>query len=165
MDLVVSDFSPLVHLSRLSLMFVLPALYDRVLVPDVVWHEVGLNGGEIEAKAVQAAKAEGWLEVEGIRLDRSRFPSTRQVDDGELGAIQLAQANGALLLIDDLLGRELALSVGLQITGTVGVLVRAREQGLIESVKDSLDRLLVETNFRMSPELYRKALKRADEQS
>jgi len=62
------------------------------------------------------------------------------------------ELQAALLLIDDRVRAQVALSRGLTITGTLGVLVEAAQGGLIQ-IEVSL-RKLRETNFRATPGLY-----------
>ncbi len=64
------------------------------------------------------------------------------VDAGESEAIALALETGAdLILLDDSDAREKARLYGLTITGTIGVLMRAREEGKLSSFKEVLERL------------------------
>lgn len=79
----------------------------------------------------------------------SPFP---KLDDGEQGVIALAQALGTeLILMDDRAGVVAARSVGLEATGTLGVLLRAADLGLID-VFEAVSRLRA-TNFRCRPTL------------
>jgi predicted nucleic acid-binding protein len=69
---------------------------------------------------------------------------------------------GSLLILDDALGRRIAVLSELRITGTIGVIVKAKEAGLLPQVAPAL-RALEQTTMRMSPALVRKALELARE--
>ncbi len=68
----------------------------------------------------------------------------------------------SLILIDDKKGRKAAKREGLNIIGTLTVLLKAKEKGLIPEVKKYLD-MLVERKIRISTDLYEYVLKEADE--
>jgi hypothetical protein len=82
---------------------------------------------------------------------------------GESEAIVVAsERSHALLVLDDLRARRVATSMGLRLTGTVGVLLRARREGRIASVADALTRV-ADVGFRLSADLRAEALRLAGE--
>lgn len=157
---VVSDSSPLIYLTRLGRLPLLRALHDTVIVPQGVWHEVAVGGeGLPESTALRAAVSEGWIQV--------KLPAQPAIELGEaaerlgradIEAVLLAKQLGAVLLTDDSEARELAESISVRVSGTVGLLVRAKREQQIDRLKPLLDYLRTETNFRMSERLYVMAL-------
>ena len=86
-----------------------------------------------------------------------------QLDLGESKAIVLAHERQAeILLVDERRGRRRASQSGLTVLGTLGILLRAHELGLVERVQPLLDHLLL-LPFRMSDALYAEVLRRAEE--
>ncbi len=107
----------------------------------------------------------GWLEEKGIDTDHlTRLPATPRLDEGEREAITLAlDTPGTLLLIDEIKGRAVATRLGVAVTGTIGVLLKAKQRKLIPAVRPLLDELRSQTNYHLSPALVAAALKAADE--
>jgi predicted nucleic acid-binding protein len=86
------------------------------------------------------------------------------LDPGERDAIRLAlETDARLLLIDDRPGRRLAQTLGVPITGTVGILLLTKKAGLLPTVRQSLDRLMV-AGFYMDRELMAHAVRAAGEE-
>jgi predicted nucleic acid-binding protein len=85
------------------------------------------------------------------------------LDEGEASAIALAyEFEKTLLILDDLKGRREALRLGFQITGTLGVLSKARSKGIIPFLRPYLDKLIA-ADFRISPEVLEELLIKSGE--
>lgn len=164
---VVCDASPLIYLSKLEQFQLLKLLYQPVLVPPAVWEEVAVAGqGRLESTNLRSAVADAWILVDKPTIASGRLSEfAAGLGRGEVEAILLAQERSAILITDDALGRSVAERLGLQVTGTIGVLLRAKRQGHLQSVRPLLDRLRTQTNFRISESLYKEALKAAAEAS
>ena len=154
--LVVTDSSPLHYLILIDAIEVLPRLYARVLVPQVVTEELA-HPHTPERVRLWMASPPPWLEVQPPqRLDD---PLLLQLDPGESQAILLAQELQAdLLLMDDEDGRREAHQRSLTVLGTLGVLARAAEHDL-HDLPVALARLRA-TNFRMTEALIQRRLVR-----
>jgi len=86
------------------------------------------------------------------------------LERGEAEAIALAlQKKDTLLILDDKKARGIAEALGLRLTGTIGIMVKAKEKRLLKSVKEVLE-ALEGANFRVSKGLRDKALKLAKEE-
>jgi predicted nucleic acid-binding protein len=104
-----------------------------------------------------------WLRTESVSNQSTRRLLHDNLDAGEREAIALAiELEAGVLLIDEALGRRVADSLGRTITGTLGVLLLAKEENLIEAVAPVVDRL-VSTGFRIGDALYQSILERAGE--
>lgn len=82
-----------------------------------------------------------------------------QVDLGEASAIALAsEFKNTLLLLDDLKARKLAKALNLDFTGTLGIIHKSKQLGIIPKVKPLIDKL-IKTNFRISEEIIKEILR------
>lgn len=152
--LVVSDASPINILIRIEAVHVLELLFKRVVIPTAVAAEMSHPSTPNVVREWIAAPP-SWLE---IRTPASTT-SDLSIDIGEREAISLAaELHADLLLVDDLRARRAAQRAGLQITGTIGVLERAAQHGVID-LKRALDSL-VASDFSVSRQLIDDALAR-----
>ena len=160
--IVVSDASPLIGLAHIGRLTLLRDLYDRVLIPDAVHREVVLKRPE-GAGAAEVAMAD-WISVEPITNRQLARALLAELGPGESEAITLAaEAPGSLLLVDERLARRTAARLGVHVVGVLGVLVEAKQKGLIPAVRPLLDDLVALAGFRISPELHRRVIEAAGE--
>lgn len=147
---VISDTSPLHYLILIGLTDLLPALYTTLSIPEVVARELD-QPATPEKIRDWVTRAPDWLRVAPVTTKRA-FVDLHGLDPGEREAILLALVIEAdLLLMDDREGVEEARRVGLSVTGTLGVLDRAAELGIIE-LAPAIESLR-QTNFRIAPSL------------
>ena len=160
--IIVSNTSPLSNLATVGQINLLQKLYQTVLIPAAVYHELlDERAGEIVVKAVQSAI---WLKIQAVQNQELVTKLRSIINVGEAEAIALAvEVNANLLLIDERLGRQVATDQGLKITGLLGVLLSAKQKGLITTVKPVIDDLITHANFRVSRQLYLEVLKAANE--
>ena len=86
-----------------------------------------------------------------------------QIDKGEASAIALAKETpDSTIILDDYKARKVAEKLGLHITGTIGVIIKAKLNGIISSIKPYLAKLN-QTDFSVSAELEQQALQQAGE--
>lgn len=155
--IIVSNSSPLAALAAVSYVDLLPKLYGKVCVPDAVWYEVVERG--IGKPGVAELKRADWLERHSISNTDLAVALQDSLDVGEAEAIALAlDLRADLLLMDERIGRRVAQRLGLRVTGVIGVLVEAKHNNLIQSIKPMLNKLRDEAGFRLSDELYQQVL-------
>ena len=147
--LVVTDTSCLIALDRIGHLHRLPALFD-VSAPPAVVAEFG--------------QQPDWLTVRSAS-DEARVADLMEVlDRGEAEAIALALTiPDAELLIDEARGQRVAQQLGLQVTGTAGILLEAKRRGLIAAVRPLLDALIRKHDFHLSEKLYAVIIETAGE--
>ncbi len=159
--IVVSDSSPLIHLSQIGRLNLLRKLFGELLIPPAVYHEVVVEGRERPGS--REVREASWIKVVGVRNEYLKKILKLLLDEGEAEAIVLAlEANASLVLLDDREARLQAKRLGLRVTGTLGILLRAKKLGLIKSLREELNKLK-ETGFRISKSLEEEVLKVANE--
>ena len=131
MPLVVADAGPLHYLVLTGDIELLPKLFERVLVPQVVRDELA-NAEAPQAVRDWIARAPSWLDLRPAHPGADDV-AVAKLDEGERAAIAVALAVKAeLVLMDDREGVGIARGRGLAVTGTLGVLDLAARRGLID---------------------------------
>ncbi len=155
MAAVVSDTSVINYLAAVGQTALLPVQFGKVFIPPAVWRELHAKPNLPGTTAADSAEKSGWLIIQEPKPSPVLNQLRADLDLGEAEAIALAcEFKPAIVLLDEADGRAAALSLGLQIIGTAGILVQARTSGQIYKIKPLLDRLMQEYRFRLSRELY-----------
>jgi predicted nucleic acid-binding protein len=146
-DIVISNTSPIFYLHRLGQLELLHRLYGRILVPEAVVEELKTGGDQGED--VPDIADYDWIEVSSVHVPEV-VSLIMDLGPGEAQVLAMALENPcSLAIIDDRLARELAKARDIRITGTVGILLKAKQAGYIKSVK-SLLKTLTQLDFRLS---------------
>ena len=160
--IVVADTSVILNLCRVRHEHLLKKLFKRVLVPSQVADEFA-RLTKIQ-KRFSGLVLPDWIEI--LHAPKP-FPAEiiqAQLDIGESAAIALCLKQKAdALLIDEKAGREVAARLGVRTVGIAGILVDARNEKLISSVKVLLNRLETEAVFWVSSDLRNRILQLAGE--
>jgi predicted nucleic acid-binding protein len=157
--LIICDSSPLIALSKCDKLDILDHLFDKALIPEQVYHEFSVLGKP------EAAKITAWAQGKVDRPGDAHLlrAHTLSLGLGETAAIALYWEKSAdFLFIDERKGRRIAAQNGIKIIGIVGILLAAKDKGLIRAVKPFLD-LLLQSSYYISDSLYRTGLKSAKE--
>ena len=153
--IVIADTGPLNYLILIGEIDVLPALYDRVLIPPSVQEELRRMRAP-EAVRMWITHSPAWLEVRAPSRSGDRFLT--HLDAGERDAILLAEEIHAdQLIIDESRGRQEAKRRHLPFTGTLGILRAAANQGLLD-LRNAVDHLR-QTSFHVSQDILDELLK------
>ncbi len=153
---VVANSTPLIALSKIGLFELLKEYFGEIIITGEVYAEVVTRGGDLfGAKEVSTSD---WIKI--IDPDNKLAVESLSVHlgRGEAEAIILAKEKNALLIIDDKDGRTMAANLDIPVTGTVGLLKLAAENGKVD-LKKTLDELIA-SGFRLSKSEYNKIVKR-----
>lgn len=156
----VSNTSPILYLFRVDGLQWLDRLFDRIWVPVAV-------DEELRAGLAQGHHAPRLADYPFLQLtEPSSVPSdwlVRDLGTGEIAAMALAlEKPSAIVLLDDLLARRIAQASGLQVWGTLRVVLTVKERGWIPAVRPVIDQLQ-EAGLWVSEEVKRRVLDLAGE--
>jgi len=162
--LVVSNTSPISNLALIGRLNLLREQFGKISIPKAVEQELQALANPQANAAITAALAQGWLEVRPV----GEIPLIRLLEvslhKGESEAIALAvEVSAAWTLLDEREARAVAQRMNLPITGVLGVLMRAKRQGQIPSLRSEVERLRLKAHFFIAPELERHLLHLAGE--
>jgi predicted nucleic acid-binding protein len=130
---IIGDSSPLIALSIIGQLELLPKLYSRVVIPQKVWDEITVQG--IGLPGVAAIGQLDWLIIEKSAPETVK-PLAILLDPGEAEAIALAiSLPESTVLLDDAQARRVAERFSVNRIGTLGILRRAKKAGLINAIK------------------------------
>ena len=147
---IISDTSCFIILAKIQELDILQKLYGTVVTTADIAEEFG-------------EQLPDWVIIrQATDLFRQRILEM-QIDKGESSAIALAiEIENSTLILDDFKARKVAATLGLSFTGTIGVIIKAKLNGTLSSIKPILEKIK-ETNFRISAEIELQALKEAGE--
>ena len=137
---IIADTSSLIALERINLLQILCKIYKEVVIPESVIKEFG----NLSLPCISIRNVESNL----LKL----LITDLNLGKGEADAIALASQTGLKVIIDDSKARRVAENMGLKVTGTIGILIKAERAGLIGSAHDKV-RELREKGFYVSEEL------------
>ncbi|NJD54531.1 MAG: hypothetical protein FIB07_16930 [Candidatus Methanoperedens sp.] len=127
--MIVSNSGPLIHLAKVGRIELLKYLFGKVIIPDEVKLEVvdrGKKEGMGDAFLIESEFENGWVVTEKSSNNKVRnIAESAGMDIGEAAVIMLARRKKCPVLIDDLAARRFAAGLGLEVVGSIGVLLRS----------------------------------------
>ncbi len=147
---VIADTSCLIIFDKINAFEVLNGVYDEIITTPEVLGEFG-------------KPLPGWIIIEAVKDKKYQRFMDAQLDLGESSVIALAVEKGDVtLILDDLRARKLSRRLGVKYTGSLGVINKAKEIGVIDKIRPLIDKL-IKTDFRISDKVIDNLLKRNNE--
>ena len=129
---IIVNSTPLIALAKANKLEILKEMYEHIIIPEAVYREV-TEKDDVAAQRIEAARE--WIEVRKVDSNLDRRMYKAKLHDGEVEVMLLAQEIGAdAVVIDDGAARKTAEYLGLPLTGTLGVMIKAKQRGLLEAV-------------------------------
>lgn len=148
--IIISDTSCLIILSNINELDILHKVYGEIVTTIDIAIEYGDSLPE-------------WIQIEKVTDKYRQQLLEMQIDKGESSAIALAlETPNSTIILDDFKARKIAKQLGISFTGTLGVIIKAKLEGIIPSIKPILEKIK-KTDFRLSLEIELLALKEAKE--
>lgn len=157
---VIADTSPLQYLYQTNLLDLLPTLYGHILIPQAVVEE--LSQGRKQGVFLPDPEFISWIEIHKVPTSKL-IPVEPNLGLGEREVISLAIAlSNSLAILDDALARDHARQMNVPLTGTLGVLLKAKQSGHISRISPVIEQLDT-LRFRLAPATRIAILKLANE--
>ena len=158
---VVVNTTPLIALSHVGQLNILKKLYGEIIIPEAVYRELSVKEESVCKKTVDSSL--DWIRVDTIENQMAKTMYRTQLHDGEVEVMILAKEIAAdVVIIDDANAKKHAKYLDLPVTGTLGVLIKAKQQGYIDELKPVLQRM-VENGIYISQSLIELCLKQVGE--
>ena len=145
-DIIISDTSSLILFDKIGEIELLNKVYGNIITTPEIADEFGES-------------LPNWILITPVKDKKYQEFLETQIDWGEASALALAkETDNALLLLDDLKARKLASKLKLKCTGSLGVINKAKQLGIIRHVKPLIDKILL-TDFRIADNIVFEILK------
>ncbi|MCD8131460.1 MAG: DUF3368 domain-containing protein [Lachnospiraceae bacterium] len=158
---VIVNSTPLIILCGIGQLELLKRLYGEIHIPLAVYHEITAKE---DAVCAQVKNAGDWIYVDTITDISEKKMYRAKLHDGEVEVMILAQEQKAdLVIIDDNAAKKTAKYLELTVTGTLGVLLKAKKEGLVQEIRPILSEMK-RAGFYVSGTVERYVLEAAGEQ-
>ena len=161
---VVSNTSPILNLAIIGRLDLLHQQFSEVLIPPMVLQELKVDAELPGVEPIRLALQNEWLRVVELSNTDMARALRRDLDNGEAEAIALAlQLKLMTVLIDEHDGRVAVRAMGLVPVGVLGILLRAKRMGNLDSVVTAMRALQDQAGFFINPDLFASLAREAGE--
>jgi predicted nucleic acid-binding protein len=158
---VICNATPLINFAAIERLDIMKTLFKKVIIPEAVYQETTQFNFPSAPIILQAVEQQ-WLEIHQVTAIPDSISNL--LDDGEREVIALAlQINEKRVLLDEKSARQIAKNFNLQIIGTLGILVLAKQNQIIPQVKPLLDEMIIHARYWVNASLYQQILQQVKE--
>jgi predicted nucleic acid-binding protein len=134
---VIANTTPLIALANIDQLELLHKLYGTIIIPQAVMDEI------VRDPARQRVRGSSWIKVEAIRDQSQKDIFRARLHAGEVEVMILAREQKAdLVILDDNAAKKTAKFLGFNVTGTLGVLLKAKKEGYLEKIEPVMNELI-----------------------
>lgn len=156
--IVISDTSPITNLIQIGRLDLLETVFNEIIIPKTVYDELCRLP---EQKNI--IDRQQWISIFSAQDNPMIALLEKELDKGEAEAIAISiQLKANFLIIDEFKGRDIAEKMGINIVGLLGILIKAKQQGIISEVKPLMEDLS-QVGFRVNPILFEHILRITNE--
>lgn len=158
---VIVNSTPLIVLCNIDRLYILKEVYGEIIIPQAVLDEIMVKK---DSACSQILSERDWIKVECISSEADKRMYQAKLHAGEVETMILAQEEpkADLVIIDDNSAKKTAMYLGLKVTGTLGVLLKAKKQGIISEVKPIIEDMISD-GFYIKEDIRKLILKQAGE--
>ena len=139
MHRVVANSTPIIALCYIGKLHLLKDLYEEIMIPTAVYRELCAK----QDSGVISELDRDWICICKIKNEMAKTFFKSQLHDGEVEVMILGkEENATLLILDDKNAKKHAKYLGFSVTGTLGVLLRAKREGYVDTVKPLIEELV-----------------------
>jgi uncharacterized protein len=138
MSEIISNATPLIAFARIAQLPLMQEIVGRLIIPQTVADEIAAYSATAPGGILLSD--EPWIQIQPLQTETQMHLLMPTLDKGEASVIALAiERKANLVLIDELTGRKVAESLGLKVSGSVGLLIKAKQIGKLQSIKPFLE--------------------------
>ena len=157
---IIVNSTPIIILGNINKLSILKEIYKEIIIPKAVFDEISAKSDKAKSSLLQN---QDWIKILEVKDKTNRKIYQSKLHNGEVEVMMLAQEISAdLLIIDDNTAKKTAKFLGLTVTGTLGVLLKAKSLKIIKEIKPILEEML-QKDFYISENLIKIVLKSANE--
>lgn len=136
MPKVIVSTTPIISLLKIGKLEILKDLYGTIIIPNAVFREMEAGKRKLHYEDLKNFE---WISIQKVTTSDIKH-QLKKLDDGEAEVLILAkELNADLVILDEAKGREYARKLNLNLTGTIGVLLKAKDKGIISSISELLE--------------------------
>ena len=137
MNEVISNATPLIAFSRINQLSLMQEIVGKLIIPEAVAEEI--SNYPLTSPDSIVLSDQPWIKIEILKSNSQLQLLLPILDRGEAAVIALAlERRAKLVLMDELTGRKVAKSLQLSVTGSVGLLIKAKQTGKIQAIEPFL---------------------------
>ncbi len=160
--IVVANSTPLIGLASIGRFELLQQLFEEIYIAQAVYNEVVVAGRE-EGGAKREVSSAVWIKTQNVQDRLAVEVLLDDMDLGEAETIVLAREMQAeWVLMDEKKGRHKLVQMGMQKIGTIGILLKAKQVGLLPAIRPEIEKLR-QQGFSISQSVIDAVLQQANE--
>jgi predicted nucleic acid-binding protein len=149
---IVCNATPLINFASINRLDVLQSLFTEIFIPQAVYRETVESRFPNSATIIKEIQA-GWLNIQEVGEIPKSIPLELDIGEREVIALAITGKNIKVLL-DEKRARKVAQSLRLNVIGTLGVLILAKQNQIIPNVKPLLDAIMIKAQYWVNKSLY-----------